>query len=90
MSYTIVSKTERGHWRCGRFWQAGRTDVDQLSPEQLKALHADPRIVVLEPRDSADQAIAAAAAERSAAKTEAEHQASERAKGERQRQGERR
>ncbi len=81
MNVIVVSKSERGHFRAGRFWPSQPVAAD-VTEKQLAELKADKRIAILDGNaPSADAVVEKLAAE----KAEAERQAAERAHGEKQR-----
>jgi colicin import membrane protein len=85
MNVTVVSKSERGHFRAGRFWPSQPVAAD-VTEKQLAELKADKRIAVLDgSAPSADAVVEKLAAEKAAEKAEAERQATERAPAEKQR-----
>jgi len=85
MNVIVVSKSERGHFRAGRFWPSQPVAAD-VTEKQLAELKADKRIAILDGNaPSADAVVEKLAAEKAAEKAEAERQASERAHGEKQR-----
>ncbi len=78
MNVIVVSKSERGHFRAGRFWPSQPVAAD-VTEKQLAELKADKRIAILDGNaPSADAVVEKLAAE----KAEAERQAAERAHGE--------
>ena len=86
MNVIVVSKSERGHFRAGRFWPCQPVAAD-VTEKQLVELKADKRIAILDgTAPSADAVVEKLAAE----KADAERQAAERAHGEKQRASERR
>ena len=88
MNITVVSKTEKGHFRAGRFWPAQPVAAN-VTEKQLAELKADPRIAVLDgTAPSADAEVEKLAADKAAEKAEAERLAAERAHGEKQRASE--
>ena len=90
MNVTVVSKTEKGHFRAGRFWPPQPVTAE-VSEKQLAELRADKRIAVLDGAvPSADAVIERLTAEKAAEKAETERQAAERAHGEKQRATEQR
>ncbi len=90
MNVIVVSKSERGHFRAGRFWPPQPVTAD-VSEKQLTELKADRRIAILDASaPSADAVVEKLAAQKAAENAEAERQAAERAHGERQRAGEQR
>ena len=42
----VKSTAERGHWRSGKFWSYGGTDIPLR--EVTKEMIADPRLVIVE------------------------------------------
>ena len=87
MNVIVVSKSERGHFRAGRFWPSQAVTAD-VTEKQLAELKADPRIAILDGNaPSAEAVVEKLAAEKAAekAEAEAERQAAERAPGEKQR-----
>ena len=81
MNVIVVSKSERGHFRAGRFWPS-QPVAAEVTEKQLAELKADKRIAILDGNaPSADAVVEKLAAE----KAEAERQAAERAHGEKQR-----
>ena len=90
MNVTVVSKTEKGHFRAGRFWPPQPVTAE-VSEKQLADLRADKRIAILDSTaPSADAVVEKLAAEKAAERAEAERQAAERAHGEKQRTTEQR
>ena len=90
MNVIVVSKSERGHFRAGRFWPSQAVTAD-VTEKQLAELKADPRIAILDgTAPSADAVVEKLAAEKAAEKAEGERQAAERAHGEKQRGSEQR
>ena len=84
MNVTVVSKTEKGHFRAGRFWPA-QPVAAEVTEKQLAELKADKRIAILDgSAPAADAVVEKLAAE----KAEAERLAAERAHGEKQRASE--
>ena len=47
MHVVVVSKSERGHRRAGRFWPA-QPVAAEVSPSELAELKADPRLAVVD------------------------------------------
>jgi hypothetical protein len=85
MNVIVVSKSERGHFRAGRFWPPQPVTAE-VSEKQFAELKADRRIAVLDgSAPSADAVVEKLAAQKAAENTEAERQAAERAHGEKQR-----
>jgi hypothetical protein len=90
MNVTVVSKTEKGHFRAGRFWPP-QPVAAEVNEKQLAELRADKRIALLDgSAPAADAVVEKLAAEKAAEKAEADHQVAERANGEKQRGSERR
>ena len=90
MNVTVVSKSERGHFRAGRFWPP-QPVAAEVTEKQLAELRADKRIAVLDgAAPTAAAVVETLAAEKAAEKAEAERQAAERAQGEKQRATEQR
>jgi len=86
MNVIVVSKSERGHFRAGRFWPSQPVAAD-VTEKQLAELKEDRRIAILDGNaPAADAVVERLAAE----KAEAERQAAERAHGEKQRGPDRR
>ena len=82
MNVTVVSKTEKGHFRAGRFWPA-QPVAAEVTEKQLAELKADKRIAILDgSAPAADAVVEKLAAEKAAERTEAERLAAERAHGE--------
>ena len=89
MIVTVVSKSEHGHRRAGRFWPTAPVTAE-VTEAQLAELRADKRLAVLDgSAPSAEAVVEKIAAEKAAEKAEAERQAAERAHGEKQRRGSR-
>jgi len=87
MVVTVVSKSEHGHRRAGRFWPTTPVTAD-VSEAQLKELKADKRLAVLDgSAPSAEVVVEKLIAEKAAEKAEAERQAAERGPGEKRRGG---
>ena len=85
MNVIVVSKSERGHFRAGRFWPS-QPVAAEVSEKQLAELKADSLIAVLDgTAPSADSVVEKLATDKAAEKAEAERQAAERAHGEKQR-----
>ncbi len=79
MVVTVVSKSEHGHRRAGRFWPTTPVTAD-VSEAQLRELKADKRLAVLDgSAPSAETVVEKLSAEKAAEKAEAERQAAERA-----------
>jgi hypothetical protein len=79
MNVTVVSKSEHGHRRAGKFWPTTPVTAD-VSDAQLRELKADKRLAVLDgSAPSAEAVVERLSAEKAAEKTEAERQAAERA-----------
>jgi len=90
MKVIVVSKSDRGHFRAGRYWPP-QPVAAEVNEEQLAELRTDKRIAVLEgAAPSAVVVVETLAAEKAAEKAEAERQAAERAQGEKQRATEQR
>ncbi len=90
MNVVVVSKTERGHFRAGRYWPPQAVTAD-VSAAQLAELKADPRIAVLDGSPpSAESVVEKLAAQKAAEQAEAERLAAERVHAEKQRAGEQR
>jgi len=86
----VVSKSEKGHFRAGRFWPPEAVAAD-VSEKQLAELRADKRIAVLDASAASPEAIVERlAVEKAADKAEADRQAAERAHGDKQRASEQR
>jgi hypothetical protein len=82
MNVTVVSKTEKGHFRAGRFWPA-QPVAAEVTEKQLAELKADKRIAILDgSAPAADAVVERLATEKAAERTEAERLAAERAHGE--------
>jgi len=85
MNVIVVSKSERGHFRAGRFWPPQAVAAD-VSEKQLAEPRADKRIAILDGMaPSADAVVEKLAAEKAVERAEADRQAAERAPGEKQR-----
>jgi hypothetical protein len=56
MIVTVVSKSERGHRRAGRFWPSQPVTAD-VSEAQLAELKADPRLAVVDGSAPAAEAV---------------------------------
>jgi hypothetical protein len=85
MNVIVVAKSEKGHFRAGRFWPSQPVAAD-VTERQLAELKADERIAVIEgSAPSADSVVEKLTAEKAAEKAEAERQAAERAHGEKRR-----
>jgi len=79
MNVTVVSKSEHGHRRAGRFWPTTPVIAD-VSEAQLAELKADRRLAVLDgAAPAADAVVEKLSAEKAAEKAEAERLAAERA-----------
>ncbi len=79
MVVTVVSKSEHGHRRAGRFWPTTPVTAD-VSEAQLRELKADKRLAVLDgSAPSAEAVVEKLSADKAAEKAEAERQAAERA-----------
>jgi len=79
MHVVVVSKSERGHRRAGRFWPA-QPVAAEVSPSELAELKADPRLAVVDgSAPVAEAVVEQLVAEKAAEKAEAEQQAAERA-----------
>ena len=89
MNVTIVSKTEKGHFRAGRFWPA-QPVAAEVTEKQLAELKADKRIAILDGSAPAADAVVERLVEKAAERAEADRLAAERAHGEKQRAAERR
>jgi len=90
MNVIVVSKSERGHFRAGRFWPSQPVQAE-VNEAQLRELKADSRIAVIDGAPpSADAVVEKLAADKAAEKAEADRLAAERAHGEKQRAVERR
>jgi len=86
MNVIVVSKSERGHFRAGRFWPS-QPVAAEVTEKQLAELKSDKRIAVIDgAAPTADSVVEKLAAE----KVEAERQAAERAHGDKQRAAEQR
>ena len=82
MIVTVVSKSEHGHRRAGRFWPTTPVTAE-VTEAQLAELKADKRLAVLDgSAPSAEAVVEKLAADKAAEKVEAERQAVERAHGE--------
>lgn len=87
MIVTVVSKSEHGHRRAGRFWPTTPVTAE-VTEAQLRELKADKRLAVLDGSAPAAEAVVEKlSAEKAAEKAEAERQAAERGPGEKRRGG---
>jgi hypothetical protein len=90
MNVIVVSKSERGHFRAGRYWPPQAVTAD-VTATQLAELRADPRIALLEgTAPPAEAIVEKLSAQKAAEHAEADRLAAERVQGERQRAAEQR